>query len=494
MKLTSSTKIHTLIEAYPFLLDFLVDYNPKFNLLKNKAMRATMGRVATLGKVASVGGVPLDRLMEDIAAAIERETGKRVEIDLSGGGADDRANVDELKEIIKSLHLGEPFEKVKERFDRLMAEIDPLQIAEMEEQLIREGMPAGEIQRLCDLHVSVFRDALDTRDGVSAPPGHPVQTYMAENTRFTGLVNEFDGLVQRLADDPSPGSMNAVRAGLAETVDTLSKLDIHYVRKENQLFPYLEKHGVTGPSQVMWGIHDEIRAQIRDVRAAVEAGDAERIVDLGPKLSRAVVEMIYKEHSILFPMSMYVISEDEWREIRKGEDEVGYAFVEPGSGWPEEDGASAGPGSARAGGAIDLNTGSLTREQIDLMLRHLPVEVSFVDENDEVRYYSGHRDRIFPRSPGVIGRKVQKCHPPKSVDVVKRILGAFRSGERDKADFWIEMNGRTIMISYLAVRDDGGVYRGTIEVTRDVTAIRGLEGERRLLDWDGPGGEGGDRR
>ncbi|MCD6307826.1 MAG: DUF438 domain-containing protein [Candidatus Latescibacteria bacterium] len=488
MKLTSSTRIHTLVEAHPFLLDFLVGYNPKFKLLKNKAMRATMGRVATLGKVASIGGVPLDRLIEDIAAAIERETGERMEVDLSAA-ADDRANVDELREIIKSLHLGEPFEKVKKRFDLLMSEIEPLQIANMEEQLIREGMPAGEIQRLCDLHVSVFRDALDSRDGVSTPPGHPVHTYMAENTRFTGLVNEFDGLVQRLADDQSPVFMNAVRDELAEKIDALSKLGIHYVRKENQLFPYLEKHGVTGPSQVMWGIHDEIRAQIGDVRNAVEAGDAERIVDIGPKLSRAVVEMIYKENSILFPMAMEAVSEDEWREIRKGEDEVGYAFVEPGSGWPEEGGASAESVSARAGGEIDLDTGALTREQIDLMLRHLPVEVSFVDENDEVRYYSGHRNRIFPRSPGVIGRKVRNCHPPKSVDVVERILGAFRSGERDKADFWIGMDGRTIMISYFAVRDEGGVYRGTIEVTRDVTAIRGIEGERRLLDWDGPGSE-----
>ena len=126
----------------------------------------------------------------------------------------------------------------------------------------------------------------------------------------------------------------------------------------------------------------------------------------------------------------------------------------------------------------------MTVEQVNMMLKHLPVDISFVDENDEVRYYSATKDRIFPRSPGVIGRKVQNCHPPKSFAMVQKILDEFRAGRRDKADFWIQMKGRFLLIQYFAVRDEQGVYKGTLEVSQDVTDIRKLEGQKRLLDWE----------
>ncbi len=148
-------------------------------------------------------------------------------------------------------------------------------------------------------------------------------------------------------------------------------------------------------------------------------------------------------------------------------------------------GGSAQGGHRKADGPrVPLDTGSLSAEQINLLLTNLPVDISFVDENDAVVYYSAVPRRIFPRSPGVIGRKVQNCHPPKSVDVVERILKAFRSGERDVAEFWIESGGRFILIRYFALRDESGAYRGTLEVSQDATAIRALRGERRLLDWD----------
>jgi DUF438 domain-containing protein len=241
----------------------------------------------------------------------------------------------------------------------------------------------------------------------------------------------------------------------------------------------------------MWGRPDEIRAMIKSLTASAASSDTAAVAETGPKISRAVVEMIYKENSILFPMAMDTLSEEEWREIRSGEDEVGYAFVKPGTEWPAS-GSSGEPVSGAASGdgqgAIGLDTGALTPEQINLMLKHLPVELSFVDENDTVRYYSGTEERIFPRSPGVIGRTVQKCHPPKSVHIVERILDEFKSGGKNSADFHIGMNGRMIRISYYAVRDSKGVYRGTIEVTQDVTDIVGLSGEKRLLDWDADNG------
>lgn len=149
---------------------------------------------------------------------------------------------------------------------------------------------------------------------------------------------------------------------------------------------------------------------------------------------------------------------------------------------------AAAPAAGTARGVADaglaLDTGTLTSEQVNLLLTHLPVDISYVDENDTVIYYSATPERIFPRAPGVIGRKVQNCHPPKSVDVVDRILKAFRSGERDSAEFWIQSQGKFIHVRYFALRDGTGTYKGTLEVTQDATAIRALRGERRLLDWD----------
>jgi hypothetical protein len=195
--------------------------------------------------------------------------------------------------------------------------------------------------------------------------------------------------------------------------------------------------------------------------------------------------MIGKEEKVLFPMCLEMLDDADWAKVKKGEEEIGYAWIAPAPAWP----AAAGPAvpdapAADTGTDLVLDTGVLTAEQIDLMLTHLPVDISFVDENDTVRYYSATAERIFPRSPGVIGRKVQNCHPPKSVDVVERILAAFRAGERDEADFWIESRGKFIHIRYLAMRDKQGTYRGTLGVTQDATALRALRGERRLLDWD----------
>jgi DUF438 domain-containing protein len=200
-------------------------------------------------------------------------------------------------------------------------------------------------------------------------------------------------------------------------------------------------------------------------------------------LLKMVNDMIYKEEHILFPMAKDLLTDAEWQKVRQGEEEIGYAWITPEQGWTGETGAAPGQDSAGER-TVRLDTGQMTFEQINMMLKHMPVDVSFVDENDEVRYYSATKDRIFPRSPGVIGRKVQNCHPPKSFAMVQRILDEFRAGSRHKADFWIQMKGRFLLIQYFAVRDEKGSYRGTLEVSQDVTDIKKLEGQKRLLEWE----------
>lgn len=376
---------------------------------------------------------------------------------------------EELKKMILALHAGEPLEQVKARFDELIDGVSPEEIAAMEQQLITEGMPVAEVQRLCDLHVGVIRDGLETSTATDVPPGHPVHTYMKENRKFEKLV---DQLVQ--ASDV---------ASLADRLDALAGIDIHYLRKENQLFPYLEKHGISGPTQVMWGIHDEIRDSLRSIKEAAAGGRFSEAKETAAEVARAITEMIYKEEKILFPLAQEKLSGTEWGEMRHGDDEIGYAFEAPPEWAPTLESKPAASDQAPSG-TIPLSTGQLTQQQLDRMLTHLPVDLSFVDPQGRVQFYSDNPERIFPRSPAVIGRDVANCHPPQSVGVVLKILDAFADGSRESARFWIQMGGRFLLIQYFAVRSESGEYLGCLEVSQDVTDIRSLEGERRLLDWE----------
>jgi DUF438 domain-containing protein len=245
---------------------------------------------------------------------------------------------------------------------------------------------------------------------------------------------------------------------------------------------------------VMWGVDNEIRAQIKQFKEHLADPEpvASEAVTQFKKMSQDIIEMIYKEEKILFPEALARLSQKEWGEIREQEDEIGYFNVTPRETWQaeEEEDISEEPkeieGIKDDEALIFLSTGALTQEQINLMLINLPVDVTFVDEFDRVRYFTQGRERIFDRSPSIIGREVTKCHPPQSVDKVVRILEDFRAKKRDVAEFWIQMGGQFIHIRYFALRDADENYKGCIEVSQNVTAIRALEGEKRLLD-DNPG-------
>jgi PAS domain S-box-containing protein len=248
----------------------------------------------------------------------------------------------------------------------------------------------------------------------------------------------------------------------------------------------------------MWAIHDDIRGYWKEFTALLETGPekdplgfGERADSLLSALRTAITEMFYKEENILFPTAMQKLTQREWGEIRRQEASIGYCFVEPGERWLPVEEVSTSEGDllmlsvgdrqdAHFYAKLELDTGVLSREQVNLILNHLPVEITFVDEDDRVRYFSQSKEVIFPRQAAIIGRKVQNCHPPASVDRVERILNDFRAGRRDVAEFWIQMRGKFVHIRYFAVRDQKGSYRGTMEVTQEITRIRELEGERRL--------------
>lgn len=400
-----------------------------------------------------------------------------------------------LRSIVLELHEGHDFKQVKKKFDKLIRNVSPEEIAEMEQGLLKEGVPVEQVQKLCDVHVSVFKTALKDAPKGKVLPGHPIDTYQQENRA-----------ARKQARILLRESRNTQRKGnsFASAMEDMEALEIHFRRKENQLFPYLEAADFTAPSKVMWGKHDEIRESFKDVRRAYSAGDEQLIKRNVRQLVGAIKRMIFMEERILFPAALKKLTDEVWVEIRRGEAEIGYAWVSPGNLWdvnvvqhhgaPESSAASKVGGAAQqtissdseAGGdgRISLDTGVLLPDQVNMMIKILPFDLTYVDEDDKVQYYSQGKERLFPRSPGIIGRDVANCHPPKSVHVVEKIVQSFRNKEKDVAEFWFELKGRFIHIRYYPVYSDNGTYKGTIEVSQDVTDIRALEGARKLLDWD----------
>jgi len=330
-------------------------------------------------------------------------------------------------------------------------------------------LPVAEVQKLCDLHVAVFQAGLEAAPAPENLPGHPLFDFRVENELIERLLESLAGQVSQYGSG-NHSILNALREN-AKNLDLILR---HYDKKENMIFPVLEKYGFQGPSKVMWGVDNEIRATLKQFTSALaaEPPKGEALVSSFNELSGKASDMIYKEEKVLIPESLGRFTEADWKQMA---DELAGRVGKPPVSYDEE--VYAVPE-----GFIPLKTGALSADQIDLMLTNLPVDITFVDENDEVRYFSQGKERIFTRTAAIIGRKVQNCHPPQSVHVVQKILEDFKAGVRDVAEFWIQMGTAFVHIRYFALRDDAGKYKGVIEVSQNVAGIRALEGEKRLLD------------
>ncbi|MEM3524470.1 MAG: DUF438 domain-containing protein [Thermoplasmata archaeon] len=385
-----------------------------------------------------------------------------------------------LKGILKKLHEGATPENVKAEFREFLSQVTPLEIARAEEELIKEGIPREEIRKLCDLHLKIFNELQGGK--MDVPDGHPLKILLTEHEMLLGFAGE----LLQIARDWG----GSEHEKLEHVIEHLKSSESHYVREENALFPYLERHGITEPPQVMWMEHDMIREIKKEIYAIAESNDVDvaKLQETTLKLLENLQSHFYKENNILFPTALRVISEEEWKEARKEFDELGYCCFTPSTvlgvgqtvvGTKEE---HRNLKALCVDGEVPLDTGKLSVEELDAILNALPVDISFVDKEDTVRYYNDTKDRIFPRTKAVIGRKVQNCHPQKSLEKVNAIINDFKAGKRDKAEFWINLKGRQIYIRYFPVRNKQGEYLGCLEVTQDITEIKKIEGEKRLLD------------
>lgn len=400
-----------------------------------------------------------------------------------------------LKVFNKELTPEEARQLVNETFDHVSAE----EFAYGEQHLFDAGITDEIMAEGMDDIIEVFRDVL-TVDKLNLPSGHPIQTYADEAAVLKKLVRQMEVKLKG----------KFIKNEWLELYTQLSQINTHFSRKQHQLFSALERKGFDRPSKIMWTFDDRVRDAIKDAFELLQADKDQSFVEAQPHVIHLVRDILSKEHDVLYPTSLKLISDAEFVEMRMSDDEIGYCLIDnpppyKGSGEKSKEGfAKASTESENdlvsdlkavlekhgiSGGSaqdalLDVTTGKITLEQINLIYKHMQTDLSFVDENDEVRFYTDTKHRIFPRSAGVIGRKVQNCHPRESLGMVEGIIDAFRKGEQDTAEFWLDKGDKFIYILFTALRDEQGNYRGTLESMQDVTHIRSLTGSRRLLQWD----------
>ena len=392
------------------------------------------------------------------------------------------------------LSLEEARKALKDRVQHLapyeIAIIEQEMVEETEDECVKEDIQAM---------LEVFQDVLVTKEQ-SLPENHPISCYRRENAKMKELLLSVEDLVQ----------YPLIKNQWLELYEELLKFKIHLSRKQNQLYPVLEKKGFTRPTTTMWTLDDFIRDEIAECYNLLLEDKEEEFIGKQAELVADVRDLMDKEENILYPTSLEMISDEEFRYMAEGDQEIGFAYItvdKDKADIPKSSassavsshlsGLSSAPGFAEelAGllgkygfnnkeEKLNVTTGQLTLEQINLIYQHMPVDLSYVDENELVCFYTDTKHRVFPRSKNVIGRDVKNCHPKASVHIVEEIIKKFRSGEQDKAEFWINKPDLFIYIVYYAVRDENGKFRGVLEMMQDCTHIRSLQGSQTLLTWE----------
>ncbi|MBN1339971.1 MAG: DUF438 domain-containing protein [Bacteroidales bacterium] len=395
-----------------------------------------------------------------------------------------------LKHMILQLHQGEAPEAVRQQLVRLMAGIPYGEVVEVEQELISEGILTDEeVLKFCDLHTQALEGQIDPSGAKEIPTGHPVDVFINENRALQKVTTQCRELFGNLKRASSEEIIPELVMELRRHFNSLMDVDKHYQRKENLLFPFLEKAGITGPPKVMWEKHDEVREMLKgsiealSVEESVTGEEVAAMIEmvLKPALT-GIEDMIMKEEEILFPMSMDKLREGNWYEIAQQTNEIGYCLYDPQIDWEPENPEFTRP-DQKKNGRIQLPSGSFSNEELLALLNTLPVDITFVDKEDKVKYFSQGKERIFHRNRAILNRDVRMCHPPSSVHVVNQIVDDFKSGRQDSAPFWIQIKGQFIHIEYFALRNEKGEYLGTLEVSQNLSEKRKLEGEQRILSY-----------
>jgi DUF438 domain-containing protein len=384
---------------------------------------------------------------------------------------------DKLKDLIKKIHAGMPLDEAKKLFKKDFQEISTDEIITLEQALIDEGMQVEEIQSLCDVHAAVFDKSISDihkPKDITRIPGHPAKVFSDENKQIEELIeNELEPYLEKT----DTTSYLMLRIGM----DRLANISKHYARKEYLFFPSLEKKGIDSIPKVMWGVDDEIRADIKKAIKMLDDKD-ENLDNIKAAIKAVIIrvkDMIIKEENILLPKLSDLMSFYDWIMADQGSDEIGYFMEKPQESWNVEE--KKVETEEAFNGKVKFDAGTLNQAELNAIFNTLPLDMTFVDKDGHVKYFTQGKERIFDRPKTVIGRHVSLCHPPQSVHIVEDIINSFKSGEKDHEDFYINFKGMFVFIQYYAVRDKENNYLGTLEITQDIKPIQAISGEKRLV-------------
>ena len=457
-----------LVEENPEVSEIMAEIG--FKEITNPVALNVMGRIMTIPRGAAVKGIDLAKVI----AAFE-EHGYTV---LSEDGASRQGR---LRGFIERLSSGEDLESVRKDFVQEFRHVEAQEIMDAEQTLIKEGMPIREVQRLCDVHSALFHGAMDAPAGAlshdeihaqaasvnpddidALPEAHPLSILRAENRALETLLDTIEGEL-----DGAKRTDEMLKHILA-----LGDLRMHYIKKEELLMPLLYDYGVTGPSQVMWGIDDEMKRELAMIIKALKA-DAETLPLYEARiraLTQRVREMVFKEEKILFPLSLRYFTQMEWYRCYHDLPDMGISFGVPIPAWAEAqpwlDQEAARLAQSQVGGKLQFPTGELSMEQLTTILQLLPVDITFIDKDDVVRFFT-NEGQVFTRPLSALGRDVMNCHPPEIIPVVRNLIADFKAKKRTQMIVHRYIRERPIRVHYQAMYDKWGAYIGTVEFVTD---------------------------
>ena len=377
-----------------------------------------------------------------------------------------------LKNLMLRLHAGEDKEVIQEEFNEVFDEITPYEIQLMERNLMSEGITFAEIMSLCNVHANLMGSKVNTQTTVAdfEQPGHPVHVMKMENLAIRGALDRVERLLVNFLETKD----STIVKGLRRQISLLDQFENHYQRKEYAMFPLMEKKGITAPPKVMWGVHDQIRDLYRDFKNALNDGKESTLEEF--QIARdEMLEMIQKEENILIPMVEQVFHVDDWETIASQSPEYGYCIVKPEKEWAVKKSFSPVKEETQieSEGDIPLSTGSLSLKELNLILNLLPMELSFVDAQNIVKYYNegNGEEKIFKRTPSAIGRDVILCHPPRVHETVQTIFEQLKSKQKEKEEMWFKTEDKMVHVTYHAVWDEEENYMGCLEYVQDIKPL-----------------------
>ncbi len=389
-----------------------------------------------------------------------------------------KARVEQLVRLFEGILKADNLGELVRENQKLIETTIPSDVISLVDRLVLLKIPMNDLKRgINKLLNLLYKTILDYP--YYAPEKESYLGCLVENNRI--LAERLQEIRPQIREINKQPENEVLRNSLKEKLKEIEKFVQYYLIKENILFPFIEKHIPEFRClSVMWSFHDDIKHNLGEVLNQLSANDFDlaKFNRLTGDLFFNMYAIKFREERILYPLVREVVPEKILNGLFAESFEIGFPFYQPEIILESEERSSF------TGNEIDLETGKLSVEQIRLLFNHLPVDITFVDEFNKVKYFSTPKKRIFPRTKAILGRDVNNCHPPESVHVVEQIVQSFRSGKKDVASFWIDKKGQKLLIQYFAVRDESGIYKGVVEVSQEISEIRNLEGEKRLLDWE----------